>query len=451
MAEKPNVLLWLGSTVRNLLDKASEEMVAPHVTWMEAEVNRLRQGFDFAQAATARRLDKADREIVAKALYRNFLERCWQDSQLSPREAVLLAWLAGNTGLPQATVAAMNQQAAVMVFKQSLAKAFADGRIDDRERQNLEAVASAAGHSIGSLMNLFLQHEGEQLLRCVFTGLASDGRLHRDEWKQFRETTELLGIPRDKVLQAIRQPAKQLVEHTLADARSDNEVTDNEERVIGSLLDNLIDDHGFKAYVRGEIAEAKEAQNLARGLLPSITAPAGIALRAGEVVHWAGPVGFVRVRELASGTRVDRAHGGLVVTDSRAIFNSSDRPLEINHRRVLAHLPFGHCIEIRCTGKGAGQYDFGAGGERPVAIWETAIGRANQTIVATGDRESRRRIPRDVRQRVWQKYGGRCAECNADTYLEFDHIIPVAKGGGNSDTNVQLLCRKCNLAKSDNI
>lgn len=345
----------------------------------------------------------------------------------------------------------MNQQAAVVVFKQSLAKAFADGRVDDRERQHLEAVASAAGHSIGSLMNLFLQHEGEQLLRSVFTGMASDGRLHRDEWKQFRETTELLGIPRDKMLQAIRQPAKQLVEHTLADARSDNEVTDNEERVIGSLLDNLIDDLDFKAYVRGEIAEAKEAQNLARGLLPSIMAPPGIALRAGEVVHWAGPVGFVRVRELASGTKVDRAQGALVVTDSRAIFNSSDRPLEINHRRVLSHLPFGHCIEIRCTGKGAGHYDFGAGGERPVAIWETAIGRANQTIVATEDRESRRRIPRDVRQRVWQKYGGRCAECNADTYLEFDHIIPVAKGGGNSDTNVQLLCRKCNLAKSDNI
>lgn len=61
MTEKPNVLSWLGSTVRNLLDKASEEMVAPHVTWMEAEVNRLRHGFDFAQAATARRLDKADR------------------------------------------------------------------------------------------------------------------------------------------------------------------------------------------------------------------------------------------------------------------------------------------------------------------------------------------------------------------------------------------------------
>jgi 5-methylcytosine-specific restriction endonuclease McrA len=52
---------------------------------------------------------------------------------------------------------------------------------------------------------------------------------------------------------------------------------------------------------------------------------------------------------------------------------------------------------------------------------------------------------------VWQRYGGRCAECKADTYLEFDHIIPVAKGGGNSDTNVQLLCRKCNLTKSDNI
>lgn len=451
MPAKPSMLSWLGSTVRNLLDKASEEMVAPHVTWMEAEIQRLRQGFDFKRAAAARRLDEADREIVATILYRKFLERCWQDKQLSAREAELLAWLAGNTGLPQATVAAMNQQAAVTIFQQSLATAFADGRVDDRERQHLEAVASAAGHSIGSLMNLFFQDAGEQLLRSVFTDMAADGRLQRDEWKRFRDTAELLGVPRDAMLAAIRQPAKQLVEHALADARSDNDVTANEERLIGSLLDTLVDDDAFKAYVRGEIAEAKEMQRLARGLLPSIEAPAGVALRAGEVVHWAGPVDFLRVRELTSGTRVDRAHGALVVTDSRAIFNSADRPLEIHHRRVLAHLPFGHCIEIRCSGKGAGHYDFGAGGERPVAIWETAIGRANQTIVATDDRESRRRIPRDVRQRVWQKYGGRCAECSADTYLEFDHIIPVAKGGGNSDSNVQLLCRKCNLAKSDRI
>ncbi|MFN9970152.1 MAG: HNH endonuclease, partial [Phycisphaerae bacterium] len=59
--------------------------------------------------------------------------------------------------------------------------------------------------------------------------------------------------------------------------------------------------------------------------------------------------------------------------------------------------------------------------------------------------------PRDVRQRVWTRYGGRCAECNANDYLEYDHIIPVSKGGSNNDANVQLLCRRCNLKKSDHI
>ena len=60
-------------------------------------------------------------------------------------------------------------------------------------------------------------------------------------------------------------------------------------------------------------------------------------------------------------------------------------------------------------------------------------------------------ISREVRQRVWTRYGGRCAECGADDYLEFDHVIPVAKGGSNTDANVQLLCRRCNLNKRDNI
>jgi 5-methylcytosine-specific restriction endonuclease McrA len=76
---------------------------------------------------------------------------------------------------------------------------------------------------------------------------------------------------------------------------------------------------------------------------------------------------------------------------------------------------------------------------------------ANQTRVLKAEGEPTRHIPRDVRQRVWQRYGGQCAECGATDYLEFDHIIPVAKGGSNTDSNVQLLCRRCNLKKSDAI
>jgi 5-methylcytosine-specific restriction endonuclease McrA len=42
-------------------------------------------------------------------------------------------------------------------------------------------------------------------------------------------------------------------------------------------------------------------------------------------------------------------------------------------------------------------------------------------------------------------------ECGAGAYLEFDHIIPVAKGGGNTVANIQILCRGCNGRKSDRI
>ena len=449
--KKTGVLSWLGTTVKTIIDKASDEIVTSHVAWMESEITRLKQSFDFSTAAAQRKLDSSERKTVAVALYRRFIARCWKDSQLTARESELLSWLASNVGLSKSVAAAMNQQAAGEIFKTTLAQAFADGQIDDSERQHLDAVAAAAGQTVAALMTLLFKQEGEQLLRSLFTGMASDGQLNRDEWKQFRQTAEWLGASREAMLPAIRNPAKQLVEHALVDARSDKEITEREEKLINSLLDNIIDDAEFAAYVRGEIAEASAMQALARGLLPSVACPAGIALRSGEITHWAGTVVFTNVRERASGARIDTSVGTLVITDARAIFTAADKAFDMNHRKVLAHLPFGRMIEIRCSGKGAGGYDFGDAGVRPVAIWETAIGRANQTIVASDDKEARRRIPRDVRQRVWQKYGGRCAECNAETYLEFDHIIPVAKGGGNSDTNVQLLCRKCNLTKSDNI
>ena len=448
---KTGVLGWLGNAVNDYLDRASDELLAPHVAWMETEVARLKKSFDFAKAAEARRLSATDRELVAETLYSNYLRRCWQDARLSDRERELLAWLANNLGLPFAKVSELNERAAVDVFRKRLAQAFADGKLDDTETAQLAEVAAACNRTVEGLMQTFCAKEGDVLLRNVFAGMAADGQLQREEWRQFRETMSLLGIPKDQALKAIRIPAQKLVEHTLADARSDDEITEREEQVLTSLLDNLIDDPRFAHYVRGEVAEVKEMQNLARGVLPSIASPNGVALRAGEIAHWAGRVEFERVRELANGPKVEKAGGDLVVTDSRAIFESPGRSMELNHRRILAHYPFGSRIEIRSGGKGAGSYEFGNGGERAVAIWETAIRRANQTIVASDDKELRRRITRDVRQRVWQKYGGRCAECSADTYLEFDHIIPVAKGGGNSETNVQLLCRNCNLAKSDNI
>lgn len=63
----------------------------------------------------------------------------------------------------------------------------------------------------------------------------------------------------------------------------------------------------------------------------------------------------------------------------------------------------------------------------------------------------RERIPDSVRLLVWQRDQGKCSKCGRAEKLEFDHIIPVAKGGSNTDRNIQLLCEQCNRAKGTSI
>lgn len=60
-------------------------------------------------------------------------------------------------------------------------------------------------------------------------------------------------------------------------------------------------------------------------------------------------------------------------------------------------------------------------------------------------------IPESVRMYVWRRDEGKCVVCGSQDRLEFDHIIPVIKGGGNTNRNIQLLCEQCNRSKKDRI
>jgi hypothetical protein len=64
---------------------------------------------------------------------------------------------------------------------------------------------------------------------------------------------------------------------------------------------------------------------------------------------------------------------------------------------------------------------------------------------------SRPAIPEAVRIEVWRRDSGQCVKCSSRENLEYDHIIPVSKGGSNTTRNIELLCEACNRSKGANI
>ena len=72
-------------------------------------------------------------------------------------------------------------------------------------------------------------------------------------------------------------------------------------------------------------------------------------------------------------------------------------------------------------------------------------------IVAQQSSARRETIPKSVQRSVWRRDGGKCVECQSKEKLEFDHIIPVTKGGNNTERNIQLLCEPCNRRKHNSI
>lgn len=68
-----------------------------------------------------------------------------------------------------------------------------------------------------------------------------------------------------------------------------------------------------------------------------------------------------------------------------------------------------------------------------------------------GDQSKRPPIPRELVDAVYRRDGGRCVNCGSTENLQLDHIIPFSKGGATTIENLQLLCQKCNLEKSNHI
>tara|TARA_B100000131_G_C17923193_1_gene535176 strand:+ start:42 stop:752 length:711 start_codon:yes stop_codon:yes gene_type:complete len=63
-----------------------------------------------------------------------------------------------------------------------------------------------------------------------------------------------------------------------------------------------------------------------------------------------------------------------------------------------------------------------------------------------------RLIPSEIKVEVYKRDKGRCVECGESSDLHYDHILPYSKGGSSTTSeNIQLLCARHNLSKSNKI
>lgn len=56
-------------------------------------------------------------------------------------------------------------------------------------------------------------------------------------------------------------------------------------------------------------------------------------------------------------------------------------------------------------------------------------------------------IPQWLRERVFERDGGKCVNCQSEVGLEVDHVHPESKGGTLAFDNLQTLCKPCNVRK----
>lgn len=442
---------WIKKAITSVIDPDKQQRVDRLVVAINQSLNTKRQGFLLSDAIQGLDATPADIDQAKEIVYRTLLNRGWQDGQLTQSEQAFANWVAHRLELPHGVAQRLNAEFAKHFFATVLAKAMEDGHIDSAEEAKLSEIAATMQLSLQQFARHFFMKESESFLRGVFAACVAQNRLDQQHWQHLISTAGKLGIEHDEFLRCIEVPARQFVEHVLADAKSDEELSPHEEQTLAWLLNNLRLDQSFRNYVATEANRLKTITQISQGHLPSLIPPSNLGIRSGELVHLHERALLRKVKVLKSGTRSEDHNGTITLTDNRLIFSSTTRSDSWNLRRIVSHRTDGTWIEIQVEGKPANLFAMHQPDDIHYRILATAIAMANQTLVRKSDTTPTRHIPRDVRQRVWQLYGGRCAECGADNYLEFDHIVPAAKGGSNSDANVQLLCRQCNLKKRDHI
>jgi len=280
--------------------------------------------------------------------------------------------------------------------------------------------------------------------------LTEEAEQHIDQLRTtFALPPELIQPLIQRLANLKRHTNVQRFRHAMAQIEEDGEVTDEAEQRMMQLYRTLNIPNEIAHPVLQRVAYLKKLTNIRKGNLPTI--PTKVQLESDEFCHLETQATYHKVNVKS----MTYLQGRLIATNKRLHFLSTARGITINWSNIMR-------VDVRIsTPSYSGVFlelSKGPGNGLYVVSDPTIVGAVLDTLVKIAKRqlvvkntEPSRHIPQDVKNAVWQRDGGKCTQCGSTSYLEFDHIIPHTKGGANTIANVQLLCRNCNLKKSDRI
>ena len=282
--------------------------------------------------------------------------------------------------------------------------------------------------------------------RRLFIDFCQDGILSPEEWSQLQDVAHHYNLDWEAALTYVRGDAVNFMERQLAFAAADGIITKEEEINIHNWQLALRVPSGLVQPILERLTYLRAITRIREGDLPVLRPQVSLHLESDEICHLDMDAIYHRVNAKS----VTCVAGRLVGTSKKLNFLSPLGGWDIQWKRIMRIEPNSRGIYLELsTKKGNGQYDVPDTTIAEAVI--TAIVRMNKRELVVSASDATRTIPHDVKTAVWQRDLGRCIQCAATSYLEFDHDIPFSKGGASTVGNIRLLCRRCNLAKGNRI
>ncbi|MEU1525206.1 TerD family protein [Nocardia rhamnosiphila] len=270
---------------------------------------------------------------------------------------------------------------------------------------------------------------------------------HGPEWDALWVSLKFHQVHADTGREALTPLAIAYLERVVTFAFADSQIEEHEldefERAVATLgaVTNLnLAQHHIEE-LRRRMLRGRSLTQVRAGELPRVQSPR-VHLEADEFTYLEADA--MHVKYLANGPK--HTAGRIIASNKKLRFVGPGAGSELPWAKIVSVTSeYGNVIVSATTARGGGTYQV-HDPEWVAAVLEGALRVAKRLVLAPGQRDTRS-IPPHVRAEVYQRDGGKCCQCGAIHYLEFDHVIPLSRGGATSVNNLQILCRQCNLEK----